>query len=184
MATTAETMPTQDTTTERVDYARIAPGAARAQYGIEAYVRGCGLEHTLLELVKLRASYLNGCAYCVDMHTKDARAAGEHEHRLYAVPVWHETPFFTTRERAALAWTEAVTRLAPGGVPDDVYDEARREFTERELVDLTMAVVAINGWNRLAVSLRTPVGTYVPPAAVPPSIAASTAAATRRSAGG
>ena len=150
--------------TARVDYARLAPGALRAQYGVEAYVRGSGLEHTLLELVKLRASYMNGCAYCVDMHTKDARAAGETEQRLYAVPVWHETPFYTPRERAALAWTEAVTRLAPGGVPDATYDAVRAHFDDVELVNLTMAVVAINGWNRLAVSLRQPVGGYEPAA--------------------
>jgi AhpD family alkylhydroperoxidase len=112
--------------------------------------------------VKLRASYMNGCAYCVDMHTKDARAAGETEQRLYAVPVWHETPFYTPRERAALAWTEAVTRLAPGGVPDATYAAARAHFDDVELVNLTMAVVAINGWNRLAVSLRQPVGSYRP----------------------
>lgn len=161
--TTADTPTTHDAATPRLDYAHVAPGATRAQFGIEAYVRGCGLDHALLELVKLRASYLNGCAYCVDMHTKDARAAGEREQRLYAVPVWHETPYFSARERAALAWTDAVTRLAPGGVSDDVYDEARRQFTEPELVDLTMAVVAINGWNRLAVSFRPPVGSYVPP---------------------
>jgi AhpD family alkylhydroperoxidase len=146
----------------RLDYARLAPGALRAQHGLEAYVRGSGLEHSLLELVKLCASYLNGCAYCVDMHTKDARVAGETEQRLYAVPVWRETPFYTPRERAALAWTEAVTRLSPGGVPDAVYESVRAHFTELELVNLTMAVVTINGWNRLAISLRTPVGDYQP----------------------
>jgi AhpD family alkylhydroperoxidase len=146
----------------RMDWARVAPGAMRAQFGVEAYVRGSGLEHSLLELVKLRASYLNGCAYCVDMHTRDARAAGETEQRLYAMPVWHETPFYTPRERAALAWTEAVTRLAPGGVPDVLFDATREHFSDAELVNLTMAVVAINGWNRLAISLRQPVGSYVP----------------------
>ena len=136
----------------------------RAQYGLEAYVRASGLEHSLLELVKLCASYLNGCAYCVDMHTKDARAAGETEQRLYAVPVWRETPFYTPRERAALAWTEAVTRLPHGGVPDALQEEVRRHFTELEVVNLTMAVVTINGWNRIAISLRHPVGDYVPAA--------------------
>jgi AhpD family alkylhydroperoxidase len=130
--------------------------------GLEQYVRGSGLEPELVELVKLRASYINGCAYCVDMHTKDARAAGESEQRLYAVPVWRETPFFTPRERAALAWTESVTELARTGVPDDVYQQARAEFSESELVALTMAVVAINGWNRFAVSFRAEPGTYQP----------------------
>jgi AhpD family alkylhydroperoxidase len=115
-----------------------------------------------LELVKIRASYMNGCAYCIDMHTKDARAAGETEQRIYAVPVWRETPFFTPRERAALAWAEAVTDIGKAGVPDELYAEARREFTEAELVDLTMALVTINGWNRLAIPFRAEVGTYQP----------------------
>ena len=151
----------------RLDYGTVAPAAAAAMMGLEGYVRSSGLEPALVELVKLRASYLNGCAFCVDMHTKDmhtkdARARGETEQRLYAVPVWRETPFFSPRERAALAWTEAVTELGRTGVPDAVYDEARAEFSESELVDLTMAVVAINGWNRLAVGFRTEPGTYQP----------------------
>jgi AhpD family alkylhydroperoxidase len=130
--------------------------------GLEQYVRGSRIEPPLRALVKLLASYLNGCAYCVDMHTRDARAEGETERRLYAVPVWRETPFFTARERAALAWAESVTELNRGGVPDAVYEEAREQFSEAELVDLTMAVIAINGWNRLAVSFRTEPGTYHP----------------------
>ena len=146
----------------RIDYSKFDPGAVRAMAGLEQYVRGSGLEPELVELVKLRASYINGCAYCVDMHTKDARAAGESEQRLYAVPVWRETPFFTPRERAALAWTESVTELARTGVPDDVYQQARAEFSESELVALTMAIVAINGWNRFAVSFRAEPGTYQP----------------------
>ena len=146
----------------RIDYKSVAPGAVSAMAGLEHYVRSSGLEPTVVELVKLRASYLNGCAYCVDMHTRDARAAGESEQRLYAVPVWRETPFFSPRERAALAWTETVTELGRTGVPDDAYDEARAHFSESELVNLTMAVVAINGWNRLAVSFRTEPGTYQP----------------------
>ena len=149
----------------RIDYARVAPGARDAMLGLERYVHGSGLEPQLLHLVKLRASYMNGCAYCVDMHTKDLRAAGESEHRLYAVPVWRETPFFTPRERAALAWTEIVTEIGRTGVPDETYDEARAQFTETELVNLTMAIIAINGWNRLAVSFRTEPGTYQPSAA-------------------
>jgi AhpD family alkylhydroperoxidase len=119
----------------------------------------------MLELVKLRASQINGCAYCVDMHTKDARAQGETEQRLYAVVVWREAPFFSERERAALAWTEALTLVSRGNVADEVYEIARRQFSEKELVDLTMAIVAINGWNRLAISFRTPAGTYQPSAA-------------------
>jgi AhpD family alkylhydroperoxidase len=153
------------TMTKRLEnYAQAAPGALQAMMAVETYARRSGLEHSLLELVKLRASYINGCAYCVDMHTKDARRAGETEQRLYAVPVWHETPFYTPRERAALAWTESVTDLARTGVPDDVFEEARRHFTEAELVNLTMAVIAINGWNRLAVSFRTEPGSYDPDA--------------------
>jgi AhpD family alkylhydroperoxidase len=148
----------------RISYNNASPDAYKAMYGLEHYVRHCGLEHSLLELVKLRASYLNGCAFCIDMHTKDARAAGETEQRLYAVPVWRETPFFSERERAALAWTEAVTLVGETHVPDDVFEIARAQFSERELVDLTLAIVAINGWNRLAVSFRTVPGTYNPPA--------------------
>lgn len=130
-------------------------------WGLERYVHNCVLEQSLLELVKFRASQINGCAYCIDMHTKDARAHGETEQRLYALSAWRETPFFTERERAALAWTEAVTLVSATGVPDDVYEEARRHFDDGELVDLTFAIVAINGWNRLAVSFRKVPGTYV-----------------------
>ena len=145
----------------RLEYARIAPEAIRAQRGLESYIHGCGLESSLLELVKLRASMINGCAYCVDMHTKDARLAGETEQRLYAVAVWHETPFFTPRERAALSWTDALTDLAHQDVTDELFHAVRMHFGEQELVDLTMAVIAINGWNRLSVGFRTPVGSYV-----------------------
>jgi AhpD family alkylhydroperoxidase len=146
----------------RIDLARVSPAAMRAQFGLEAYVRGSGLDRTMLELVKLRASYLNGCAYCVDMHTKDARAAGETEQRLHAVPVWRETPFYTDRERAALLWAEVVTEVGRAGVPDDVFAAVRAHFDEEELVSLTLAVVAINGWNRLAIAFRSPVGGYAP----------------------
>ena len=131
-------------------------------YAVERYVRECGLERGLLELVKLRASQINGCAYCVDMHTKDARANGETEQRLYAVVVWREAPFFSERERAALAWTEAVTLVSHEQVPDNVFEIARQQFSDKELVDLTMAVIAINGWNRLAISFRAVAGTYQP----------------------
>lgn len=146
----------------RMDYAKVAPGAMTVMLDLETYVRHCGLEQPLLELVKLRAAQINACAYCVDMHTKDARAGGETEQRLYAVIVWEETPFFTERERAALAWTEAVTLVGKDHVPDEVYQQTRRSFSEKELVDLTLAIIAINGCNRLAISFRAVPGTYQP----------------------
>ncbi|HVB99556.1 MAG TPA: carboxymuconolactone decarboxylase family protein [Candidatus Dormibacteraeota bacterium] len=146
----------------RMDYTKVAPEAIAALRGVEDYVRQCGLERSLVELVKLRASQINGCAYCVDMHTKDARTLGETEQRLYAVAVWQETPFFSERERAALAWAEAVTLVSASRVPDAVYDQARRHFNGKELMDLTVAIIAINGWNRLAVSFRALAGTYDP----------------------
>jgi AhpD family alkylhydroperoxidase len=144
----------------RIAYDKAAPEGVKAMWALEHYVRHCGLEPGLLELVKFRASQINGCAYCIDMHTKDARAHGETEQRLYALSAWRETPFFTDRERAALAWTEAVTAVAQNHVPDEVYELARQHFSEKELVDLTLAVVAINGWNRLAISFRKVPGTY------------------------
>jgi AhpD family alkylhydroperoxidase len=146
----------------RVDYYKVSPGGVKALHALEQYLRASGLEPTLIELVKLRASLMNGCAYCVDVHTKDARAKGETEQRLFAVPVWRETPFFSPRERAALAWTEAVTDIGRNGVTDALYDEARAQFTEKELVDLSLAVIAINAWNRLAVTFRPAVGNYKP----------------------
>lgn len=148
----------------RLDYGKASPGALQAMIGLEAHTRRSGLEYSLLELVKTRASQLNGCAFCLDMHTKDARAAGETEQRLYALSAWREAPFYTDRERAALAWTEAITFVTDGHVPDDVYELARTQFDEQELVDLTLAIVAINGWNRLAIAFRTEAGTYEPPA--------------------
>ncbi len=146
----------------RLDYKKAAPGVTPVVLKLEEYVKSTGLESPLLHLVKTRASQLNGCAWCLDMHTKDARAEGETEQRLYALPAWRETPFYTSRERAALAWTEAVTLIAQGGVPDSVYDDARKQFSEKELVDLTMAVIAINSWNRLNVAFRTVPGDYQP----------------------
>ena len=146
----------------RLDYAKVAPGGNAAMLGLEKYVRGSGLAPALLELVKIRASQINGCAYCLDMHTKDARQRGETEQRLYAVAAWHEAPFFSERERAALAWTEAVTRVGESRVPDAAYQDARRHFGEKELVDLTLAIVVINGWNRLAIAFRTVPGSYRP----------------------
>lgn len=147
---------------ERIAYAKVTPAAMAAMLGLDEYVRQSDLEPALLDLVRTRASQINGCAYCVDMHTKDARARGETEQRLYALPVWRDTPFFTERERAALAWTEVVTLLSRCRVTDELYDEARRHFSEKQLVDLTMAVIAINGWNRLSVAFRTVPGTYRP----------------------
>ena len=149
----------------RLDIQKVAPQAYRVMAGLETYVRNSGLEPALLKLVKLRASQINGCAFCIDMHTKDARADGETEQRLYALTAWRETPFFTDRERAALAWTEAVTLINETHAPDDVYDEVRQRFTEEELVNLTMTVVTINGWNRLMIGFRAVPGTYQPKAA-------------------
>jgi len=138
----------------RLSYAKAAPGAYRAMAALERYVKECGLELPLIELVKIRVSQINGCAYCLDMHTKDARAEGETEQRIYTLPAWRETPFFTEREQAALAWAEAVTLVSETHVPDDVYKQARAHFSDEELVNLTMVVVAINGWNRLSISFR------------------------------
>jgi AhpD family alkylhydroperoxidase len=149
----------------RLDHAAVAPAALTAMLGLEKYVRSSGLEHSLLDLVKLRASQLNGCAYCLDMHWKDARARGETEQRLYLLDAWRESPGYSDRERAALAWVEAVTHISEGHAPDDVYEAARAQFDEKELVDLTMAIVAINGWNRLAIAFRAPAGEYQPPRA-------------------
>ncbi len=145
----------------RLDYRTVLPEASRAMSGLEKVVESSTLEPKLLELVKQRASQINGCAYCLDMHTKDARAIGEDEQRLHLVAVWREAPFFSPRERAALAWTEALTLLPETGAPDDVYLAIAREFDPAEQVALTLAVVAINGWNRLAVGFRRPVGSYV-----------------------
>ncbi|HWG42397.1 MAG TPA: carboxymuconolactone decarboxylase family protein [Gemmataceae bacterium] len=146
----------------RIEYDKVAPEAIKPMLSLEGYIRRCGLEPALLELIKLRASQINGCAYCIDMHTKDARAHGETEQRLYALNAWRETPFYTDKERAALAWTEAVTRVADTHVPDEVYEQVRQHFGEKELVDLTLAIVAINSWNRIAISFRAVPGTYQP----------------------
>ncbi len=148
---------------QRLDYKTLAPDAFKAMLGVEMYVHKSGLENSLLELVKTRASQINHCAWCLDMHTKDARALGETEQRLYLVSAWREAHCYTDRERAALALTEAVTEIAGHGVPDAVYDEVRRHFSEKETVDLLVAIIAINGWNRLNVTLQTTVGDYVSP---------------------
>jgi AhpD family alkylhydroperoxidase len=146
----------------RIEYTKAAPGAFRAMLGLEKYLQGCGLENSLLDLVRMRASQINGCAFCLDMHSKDARAAGETEQRLYLLNGWREASQYSDRERAALAWTEALTLIAESHVPDEVYDEALKHFSEEELVNLTLAVVAINGWNRFAIGYRSKVGGYRP----------------------
>lgn len=148
--------------TPRIDLAKVAPGAYRAMLGLEKYLHESGLETSLLDLVRMRASQINGCAFCLDMHSKDARAAGETEQRLYLLNAWREAPFYSERERAALAWTEALTLVADKHVPDEVYDEVRQHFSEEELVNLSLAIIAINGWNRLAISFRSEVGGYQP----------------------
>ena len=140
----------------RIDTAHVNPEVLRVMRGVQSYVDATKLEPALRELVKIRASQINGCAYCLHMHSRDARKAGESQERLDLVSAWREAPVFSSRERAALAWAEAVTLVADTHVPDEVYEAARAEFSEQELVDLTMAVVAINGWNRLMVAFRVP----------------------------
>lgn len=145
---------------ERLHYAQVAQDGYKSSLGLEQYLRQCGLEEALLHLVKLRASQVNGCAYCLDVHWKDLRAIGENEQRLYSLDAWRECPYYTDRERAALSWTEAVTLVTNGHVPDSVYEQVRPHFTEKELSDLTLAVATINAWNRLAIAGRTVPGTY------------------------
>jgi len=140
----------------RISYKEVAPAVYQAMLGLERCVAESGLEQSLLELVRTRASQINGCAFCLDMHSKDAIAAGETPQRLIGLSAWRDAPFYTVRERAALAWTEAVTQLGPIGVSDDEYDATRQQFDERELVDMTMAIIAINGWNRLAIAFHSP----------------------------
>jgi AhpD family alkylhydroperoxidase len=144
----------------RLDYRKFNQEPLKALFAMEQYIAGCGLDHKLVHLLKLRASQLNGCAYCIDMHSIDARAAGETEQRLYALDAWRETPFFDERERAALAWIEAVTLVSETHVPDQVFEETRAHFSEQEIIDLTYIAAAINAWNRLAISLRAVPGHY------------------------
>ena len=146
----------------RINYLKVAPGVFEAMLGLSNYLRKCGLAESLLNLVCLRASQINGCAYCIDMHWKDLRAAGEGEQRLYGLDAWEESPYYSDRERAALAWTDAVTNIREGHAPDDVYEQVRQFFSEKELADLTLAITAINGWNRLNIAARTVAGTYQP----------------------
>ncbi|HEY1464671.1 MAG TPA: carboxymuconolactone decarboxylase family protein [Terriglobales bacterium] len=148
---------------ERLNYANAAPGALKAMYGLVTYLNHSSIEKKLLHLIDLRVSQINGCAYCLDMHWKDLKVEGETDQRLYSLNAWRETPFYTDRERAALAWAEAVTLVSETHVPDDVFEEAREHFSEQELVDLTMGVVTINSWNRLSISFRVIPGTYQPP---------------------
>ena len=144
----------------RFDYRKFGAEPIQAMYALEKYLASCGLDHKFIHLLKLRASQINGCAFCIDMHSIDARAEGETEQRLYALNAWHETDFFTDRERAGLAWIEAVTRVSETHVPDAVYEEVRKHFSEKEIVDLTFLTATINAWNRLAISSRWPAGTY------------------------
>ena len=148
----------------RIHYAKVAPGVFEAMLALTRYLRGSGLEESLINLICLRASQLNGCAYCIDMHWKDLRAAGETEQRLYGLDAWEESPYYNDRERAALAWTDSVTQIREGHVPEAVYQKARQSFSEKELADLTLAISAINGWNRLNIAGRTPAGSYRPAA--------------------
>jgi AhpD family alkylhydroperoxidase len=147
----------------RIDHTKVSPKAIEAMFGLERYVSQSGLSKNLLDLVRLRVSQINGCAFCIDMHTKELREAGESEQRLYLLDAWRDSPFYDDKERAALAWAEAVTLVTEGHVPDEIHDQARSQFSEQELVDLTIALVAINGWNRLNIGFRTVPGGYRPP---------------------
>jgi AhpD family alkylhydroperoxidase len=149
--------------TPRIDFQKTSPKPLQLMLAIEGYLRTCGLDHGLLHLIKLRASQINGCAYCIDMHSKDARAGGESEQRLYALNAWEETPFYSDRERAALAWTEALTLVTEGHVPDAAYNAVREHFSADELVNLSLAITTINAWNRLSIAFRAVPGTYQPP---------------------
>ena len=144
----------------RFDYRKFSAEPVQAMLALEKYIASCGLDHKFVHLLKLRASQINGCAFCIDMHSIDARAEGETEQRLYALNAWRETDFFTDRERAGLAWVEAVTQVSETHVPDEVYDEARRHFSEKEIFDLTFITATINAWNRISIASRTPAGTY------------------------
>ena len=146
----------------RIDLMHVTPGIIQAMLGLERQVRKANLDERLLDLVRMRASQINGCSYCLDMHSKDARANGETEQRLYGLSAWRETPYYSERERAALEWTEALTLVADSHVPDEVFERVREQFSEDELVHLSLAIVAINGWNRLNIAFRTPAGTYRP----------------------
>ena len=146
----------------RINYGKVAPGVYEAMDTLDGYIQTCGLERSLVTLIQLRASQLNGCAYCLDMHWKDLRAIGESEQRLYSLDAWRECPYYTDRERAALEWTEAVTRIADGHASDEIHELVRRHFNEKELADLTLTIAGINAWNRLSIAARLTPGTYQP----------------------
>ena len=150
----------------RLNIGAVSPNAYRAMLGLEKFIHESSFEPKLVHLLKMRASQINGCAYCLDMHSKDARAEGETEQRLYGLDAWREAPYYSERERAALEWIEALTLVTEGHVPDEVYERARRQLSETELVELSMIAVAINGWNRLAIAFRAEAGTYQPPKSV------------------
>lgn len=145
---------------QRIDYTKHAQDAQKSLYALEKYIATCGLDHKLIHLLKMRASQINGCAFCIDMHSKDARALGETEQRLYELNAWRETPFYTDRERAALEWTESLTLVSKSHVPDEVYESVKKHFSEKEIVDLSILVSVINVWNRLLIAARTVPGTY------------------------
>ncbi|MBA3784514.1 MAG: carboxymuconolactone decarboxylase family protein [Acidobacteria bacterium] len=147
---------------QRLNLMENVSGAMQAMYGLESYLAKSSLEKNLLHLLKFRVSQINGCAYCLDMHSKDLRAAGETEQRIYLLAAWRESPFYSERERVALEWAESLTTLNENGVSDEVYERAKKQFSETELIDLTLAVVAINGWNRLNIAFRTEPGSYQP----------------------
>jgi AhpD family alkylhydroperoxidase len=149
-----------DNMEHRIDLRKYAQDAQKALYALENYIDTCGLDHKLIHLLRMRASQVNGCAYCIDMHSKDARALGETEQRLYELDAWRETPFYTDRERAALEWTEALTLVSETHVPDEIYESVKKHFSEKEIVDLSIIVSVINAWNRLAISTRAVPGTY------------------------
>jgi AhpD family alkylhydroperoxidase len=157
----------------RIDYSKYAQDAQKSLYALEKYIMTCGLDQHLVHLLKMRASQINGCAFCIDMHSKDARAIGETEQRLYELDAWRETPFFTDRERAGLAWIEAVTRVSESHVPDEVFEQVKKQFSEKEIVDLTLIGAMINLWNRIAISLRAVPGLYQPKHAAEPAAAAA-----------
>ncbi len=146
----------------RIDYLKVGRGVYEAMLGLEKYLHQCAIEEGLLHLIKLRASQLNGCAYCIDMHWKDLRSIGEQEQRLYGLAAWEESPYYSERERAALAWAEAVTNIQDGHAKDGVYEQVRKHFTEKELADLTLTIATINAWNRLLIAGRAVPGTYQP----------------------
>ncbi len=147
----------------RIDFYRLSPGGYKAMLGLEHYLSKSKVEKKLLHLIKLRVSQMNGCAYCLDMHWKDLQVERESEQRMYSLDAWRETPYYTDRERAALAWAEAVTNITYGHAPDELFAEARQHFSEQELADLTLAVATINSWNRISIAFRVVPGTYQPP---------------------